>query len=84
MLIETYVEISQHVEVSIDVDTIAECIAGSGEKTKPAMFIAINNFFHFMEALPDEVISEVNQDQAKLITDFLNKQLLRFNPTQGE
>ncbi|MDP2505422.1 hypothetical protein [Oceanobacter sp. 3_MG-2023] len=78
MKIEKFVEFETEVEIHVDIDDIASAIIEDREKSRHAMLRGIINFHKFMEAMPDDIVSECNSEQAKIIAGFFEKQLVRF------
>lgn len=78
MKISKYVEFgSAEVNIHIDIEDIKN-IFNETPECQSDLFTAITNFYHLLEAAPDELIKRMNEKQKKVVFDFLIKQAERF------
>lgn len=80
MIVKTWVEFSQEVDVQV---SIAEVIGAIGELADgdqaPMILDCINSVHGFLRRIPDERIAALNEKQRQVIGAALHAQAARFN-----
>jgi hypothetical protein len=72
------VTVDQEVEIDVDTEAIACCIAEDPDSLRQVMR-GINNCASFLKAIPDSLIAELTPAQRQLIEDFLRTQAARYS-----
>jgi len=82
MIVTKWVDVSKEVEVEIEVslDDITRAIRQDTEREEMVL-IGINNTAGFFRAIPDDVIAGLKDKTKKVIADFLEEQMKRFQET---
>jgi hypothetical protein len=81
--ITKWIESSQEVEIEIGADDVIAALMDGSENYTPkqAVFAAANKLAQVFRKLPQSSIDDLNDDQRKLIGDFLDEQAKRFRAT---
>ncbi len=78
MKIEKQVETFVDVEVEVTLEDIVCAISESTESLSLCLR-GISNCHRFLQAIPDEIVAQMNANQHQIIGAFLKLQALRFN-----
>ena len=78
------IEKSVSVDVDVDVDVCFEDIVAAiweDPDRQSTALRGINNCHRFLKAIPDEIVSKLNDKQRETIFSALTEQVQRFRPT---
>lgn len=83
--IKKWVELGKEVEISISVDDITAALAECFDSVEYSahsvadVLRGLNYVASFMNAIKDQNISDMNAQQRKVVSDFLEKELVRWS-----
>lgn len=78
MKIEKLVTLDTEIEVNISLDDIAAAIEEETD-SMPGVLSGLNNVAIFLNAIPDSLITEMNDKQKALVKAFLTENAARFS-----